>query len=71
MVVNNDWLPIETAPRDGDWLHLWCGFSIIGRWSENGRRVKNGWSDDNDGINPIFHVTHWLPIPEPPQDTTP
>ena len=25
------------------------------------------WSDDLDGINPIYHVTHWQHLPAPPE----
>lgn len=60
------WRPIESAPKDGTWVLLWCGWCIEGRWFENGERVQNQWSDDGMGVNPIFHVTHWRPLPPPP-----
>jgi hypothetical protein len=61
------WRPIEEAPTDGSWVLLWCGWTIEGRWSEDGKRVKRGWSEDGEGINPIFMVTHFRPLlPCPP-----
>jgi hypothetical protein len=67
MVKMTNWQPIETAPKDGTWLLLWCGWEIVGHWVEDGKRVKHGWSDDPNGIDPIFMVTHWMPLPEPPK----
>jgi len=60
------WLPIETAPKDGTWILIWCDFQIVGRWSDAGNRVKRGWTDDAWGVNPIHHVTQWQPLPKPP-----
>jgi len=36
-------------------------------WVPAGRRVRQGGSDDPDGVNPIFHVTDWQPLPSPAQ----
>lgn len=65
------WQPIETAPRDGHWLLLWCGWHIVGRWAQRGTRARENWTDDPDGINPIYGVTHWMPLPPPPPEPTP
>lgn len=61
-----DWQLIETAPKDGTWVLLWCDFAIVGRWSVKGNRVRNNWTDDYHGVNPVFSVTHWMPLPAPP-----
>ena len=65
--VGEGWQPIESAPKDGTSILIFCGFSIVGSWVTDGARVKNGWSDDKQGINPIFMATHWQPLPEPPK----
>jgi hypothetical protein len=36
------WKPIETAPRDGTWLLLWCEFGdadepVVARWTDQPR----------------------------------
>jgi hypothetical protein len=61
------WRDIESAPKDGTWVLLWCGWQIVGRFVVKGRRVKKGWTDDMVGLNPIYHVTHWMPLPAAPK----
>jgi hypothetical protein len=58
------WQPIEAAPRDGTEVLLWCGWVTIGKWEAD----YSLWYDEN-GINPIFQVTHWMPLPTPPKET--
>lgn len=53
------WRPIETAPKDGTDLLLWCGWCITGFRDENGF-----WTED--GTQSIQMVTHWIPSPPPP-----
>ena len=74
-----DWQPIETAPRDEIFLGFWqyvhygdksrtCGMSLV-EWDE----CSGFWEtfeDDNyrDGqFQEVF--SHWMPLPEPPQET--
>jgi hypothetical protein len=69
----SDWQPIETAPKDGEWLFLAGksgyvhrpGFMLAGRWNIY-RGYWEGTEDnalDDYGIMP----THWMPLPEPPK----
>jgi hypothetical protein len=60
----SEWMPIETAPRDGTSRLLWdkrVGTTRVGWWS----LVDECW-DCTDGWSEIADVTHWQPLPEPP-----
>ena len=68
------WMPIETAPKDGTQVVLWCikpgvqdyrtkgaPLAVIGNWDDSIWNVP--FSDDwvgDDGF------THWMPLPAPP-----
>lgn len=70
----DSWRPIDTAPKDGTELFLWCGRLKVGSW-----RVDEGfaskepmWLDDSyDDFScgfastPIY-PTHWMPLPAAP-----
>ena len=71
------WQPIETAPKD-EWILLCIrGFiPAVGRWQAD--RGVFDWVDadtmpDNRSweayldSNPEWPVTHWMPLPDPPQ----
>lgn len=61
----SDWQPIETAPRDGTWLlltgegHVGAGLWLFGEWRDLG---DIGWGGMTEPT-----ITHWMPLPEPPQ----
>lgn len=65
----DDWMPIETAPRDGTRVVLWgASESVLAYWygdSLGWQLVHTGaWAEDADvGIDP----THWRPLPEGPR----
>lgn len=40
------WQPIETAPKDGSWIHLWRESTEFGRWSP---LVTARWHEFEDG----------------------
>lgn len=67
----HEWQPIETAPRDGTWLLLWCDWPFVGKWADKGKRASGNWTEDADSINPIYGATHWQPLPDPPKDAAP
>ena len=70
------WQPIETAPKDGTTMDLWC--------TATKRRITDCWWDADYGefiandVNEcgeccpsvVYHdngkPTHWMPLPEPP-----
>ena len=64
--VEEDWRPIETAPRNGKWVLLWwpnitdvpfTGYFSDGKW--RGAPGGDTWS-----VEPC--PTHWRPLPAPP-----
>lgn len=73
-------MPIESAPKDGTKVLLWCG----GRWSgveigsfrtdlfdEDGEALwlLNDYNDFSVGYaSTPLEPTHWQPLPEPPAD---
>jgi len=67
-----NWRPIETAPKDATEVILGGpGWSASCRYI-NGRR-RCGWfemQDDFDVCEPIddMDITHWQPLPEPPEE---
>lgn len=77
------WQPIETAPKDRSILLWPCGYASthleIAFWdtqeeySEWRREVVSlyeGWVRDDEDQMPIhapIPITHWMPLPEPPQ----
>lgn len=64
----SEWQPIETAPRDGEEFLGWLGGDAnvheICYWSAPDDCWCNsyGWHLD-------AKLTHWMPLPEPPQMT--
>ena len=64
----SEWLPIESARRDGKAILLYI------RWAGKRHRVVSRWSD-YDGAwiaeltNYPVRATHWQPLPAPPEAT--
>jgi hypothetical protein len=63
----NFWLPIETAPKDGTRVLVWCGQHKIPRvamWSEIRKNWIYGISRDNYSTQYLYaHPTHWADLP--------
>ena len=64
------WEPIETAPKDGTPVDLWCqGQFRSGRetdcWFSDGKwwQYNDLGQDCRDEVD---NATHWRPVPEPP-----
>lgn len=58
-----NWLPIESAPKDGTSILVWDGSATIAHWL--GDEWVNECSDEYLMVSP---VTHWMPLPEPPAE---
>jgi len=53
------WLPIETAPKNGE---------VIDLWHEEYGRITDAWWDDCwTPTGTVDGYTHWMPQPNPPQ----
>jgi hypothetical protein len=67
------WQPIETAPRDGSLVLLQpCDhreLPFIGSWDHVGRFTTSPkmWLGYTYGAMSEGDVTHWMPLPEPPE----
>lgn len=64
-----DWQPIETAPKDVRGL-VWIEDKVL-RGVAFGRVITYGNSGERfavaDGFNGDWNISHWMPLPEPPQ----
>jgi hypothetical protein len=66
----NKWLDIETAPKDGTAIDLWCVHETDGavrladaRWSD----TLKCWTGPIElPLNPGWVATSWMPLPLPP-----
>lgn len=73
----SNWRVIDSVPTDGTNVLLWNAETKsvnVGYWQEHYtppfHAVVLGhdalWNDD-DGPQPIFDATHWMPLPAPPE----
>jgi hypothetical protein len=70
------WQPIETAPKDGT---LFLGFykshgGVTGyvkeTWWGPLKSKNQEWLLRGLQVDPINQLTHWMPLPEPPEAVT-
>ena len=75
--MNNEWQPIETAPKDGTWVLIYTvnvGDEVgqrnmcVAQWSNylNGRTVEPRWMFawfDGGYYGACDEPTHWMPLP--------
>lgn len=71
-----DWQPIETAPKDGTIiLTYWRDHPVLAAWENDGERegfwvlmfTRGGAGYSLHGNYAPYIPTHWLPVPEYPQ----
>ena len=64
----SEWLPIETAPRDGTWILVYVKevsddiLHTIMKYDD-----MNGWIDDHQIQWPENKISYWMPLPEKPK----
>ena len=57
-----EWQPIETAPKDGTDVLVWCGGAMFIACMEVGR-----WFFDRTDYSVKPLPTHWMPLPPAPK----
>ena len=69
---DNQWQPIETAPKDGTWILVYKPFNLYGfddsKWFVDKYIVR--WADECWNISmedKVIYPTHWMPLPKPPK----
>jgi len=76
MEVIMEWKPIETAPKNcrilgctwhSELPHLYAPKMIIWAAYHPNSTGKECWRDDEIFGNKMESVTHWMPLPTPPQ----
>ncbi len=61
---NNEWRPIETAPRDNTYYLLYN--SVLGDFDIGYKdSTDDSWYDD---MAYDLKPTHWMPLPSPPEE---
>lgn len=65
---NNDWLPIETAPKDETPVLVCYKNDYDGKIIQVVARRGKMWINENIYIayGDKFEPTHWMPLPNPP-----
>lgn len=65
------WLPIESAPKDGTYILVYCGddFQAVCYWSDSIWATKGGaWIYDECRSDTVeLQPTHWQPLPPLPE----
>lgn len=69
-----DWMPIETAPRDGTRFLTTgvCGFNLVFYQSRPYRSARRWFIVEEQGAVGSYDTleerfcTHWMPLPNPP-----
>lgn len=65
-VTFQKWIPVsERLPREYKAVIAWTEYHEIGEAQYNGKHFE--WLDD-EGDYDHAHVTHWMPLPEPPKE---
>lgn len=71
----NQWQPIETAPEGKTMLLWWIPKDpnpyaeaiVIGQLSGYEEHEGEWWDVQSGKYQSLKHITHWMPLPEPPQ----
>lgn len=66
-----DWQPIETAPRDGTRILVAADDYVGMARFESDRLPEYCWVDEEGSGAGSNSVTHWMPLPDPPQGDKP
>ncbi len=62
------WIPVtDRLPEENGEFYLVCDMKTAGYLPDRGMYEDGEWTVQND---PLFVVTHWMPLPEPPEANT-
>lgn len=72
--VVSGWQPIETAPKDGTHILLFCPNDepqiVVGYWLHDGSEIWDGWAFADEALSDIEpdgpNPTHWKEKPDTP-----
>jgi hypothetical protein len=66
--IDGGWQPIETAPRDGEWVQLYWTTMPITMYPAIGFNSGDeyGWECVSQTDYGEVIPTHWMPLPKPP-----
>ena len=60
------WIPVtERLPDQRQDTIAWCGWCITATYKHAESRTGHDWHTE-DGVNPVFGITHWMPLPAAP-----
>ena len=64
------WIPVNIQPAIGQDILAYCGWCITAtfRHKNASKPTLTDWHTE-DGMNPIFNVTYWMPLPAAPITT--
>ena len=58
---SQQWISVsDRLPEKGADILVWCGWVISAMYDGKSTFYTE------DGTNPIYQVTHWMPLPQPP-----
>lgn len=80
----SEWQPIETAPKDGTKVDLWCERTHCHGGIDHVRKCDASWGEISDQISGVIYEcwrgigetysknrpTHWMLIPTAPEATS-
>ena len=61
------WQPIDTAPED-TYVLVWCPDYYCHECGVAMLHSEDGCWRDREGYLPLATPTHWMPLPEPPEE---
>lgn len=73
--MSANWQPIDTAPKDGSFVDLWCRQIPPGPHGDDGgvrypsmfwSPIRGGWTGSYIEIEEGWQPTNWKPFPSPP-----
>lgn len=78
LAIDGGWMPIESAPRDGKAILVYCPNKRI--YGETGNVIRTCWQrhathdpDNSYGWVGLYDIndtpTHWMPLPQPPEES--